>query len=559
MNSVIGCARGGRPFSIIGALVLGLSSVLVVWLALTAVTRPVHADTLCVKPGGGDGCMASINDALAIAQENDTIRVAAGIYTENIFISQTVTLQGGWNANFTVRDSNTFSTTIHPLDNTQSVVAIQGQFADPAAVVPTLDGFVISGGRADLGSNHGGGLQIRDSNALIISNTIRNNTAFLLGGGVWVQRGAPVLQDNQITNNRTVGLGQDAHGGGVQLENTQAMLLDNLIAGNVVSGTETYGGGIEVSGTGVGQVTLLRNLMISNTASVSAGNPGFGGAFALRSGQVFLQDGILISNTAVTGGGGIFIGGLGDCCNLAGKDNVIQANSANQGGGLFNDGQIASLHGGQVISNTAVTNGGGIFVNISGMISVTNSALIANLAGQNGGAIYNSGNFSVTNTTVSGNSATSMGGGIANLQQVNMVNATISNNSSSGGAGLFNASLVNTTNSLIALNIGDNCLGVLTSQGHNLEDGGTCALGQPTDMSNTLPAMNPLGENGGSTPTHALTSDSPAIDAGDNSVCSSTDQRGTQRPIDGDGDGLAVCDIGAYEYVPLLYLPILMR
>ncbi|NIP84401.1 MAG: hypothetical protein GTO03_02115, partial [Planctomycetales bacterium] len=73
-------------------------------------------------------------------------------------------------------------------------MSIQGQFADPSAVAPTLDGFVISGGRADLGSNHGGGLRIVDSNALVISNTIKGNVAFLLGGGVWVQRGAPMLR-----------------------------------------------------------------------------------------------------------------------------------------------------------------------------------------------------------------------------------------------------------------------------------------------------------------------------------------------------------------------------
>jgi hypothetical protein len=40
---------------------------------------------------------------------------------------------------------------------------------------------------------------------------------------------------------------------------------------------------------------------------------------------------------------------------------------------------------------------------------------------------------------------------------------------------------------------------------------------------------------------------SPAIDAGDDSVCPSVDILGTLRPIDGNGDGSMVCDIGAYE------------
>jgi hypothetical protein len=565
MNCLSLTKYGGRtqwPFRLVCALMLGLCAALTLCLGLTSMTTPVHADTLCVKPGGGDGCLASINAALAMAQENDTIRVAAGIYNENVFISQTVTLQGSWNLDFSIRDINVFSSTIHPLTISQSVVAIQGQFANPAAVMPTLDGFVISGGRAHLGSNHGGGLRIQDSNALVISNTIQDNTAFLLGGGVWVQRGAPVLQGNHIMNNQTLGLGQDAHGGGVQLENTQAMLLDNLIARNAISGTEVYGGGLEIAGTGAGQVTLMRNQFISNTILIAPTAQGFGGGIAVRSGRVRLEDSSLISNTAATNGGGIFIGGsFADCCNLTGQGNVIQFNRAVRGGGLYNNGQFASISNTLIFSNTATASGGGLFINTGGVISFTNSALIANLAAQDGGAIYNSGVISVSNTTVSGNSAASgMGGGIANFDLVNLVNVTVSDNSSGSGAGLFNNNVVNTKNSLIALNLGDNCQGAaLFSQGNNLEDGGTCALGQPTDMSNTSPAMDPLGENGGSTPTHALAADSPAIDAGDNTACPPTDQRGKPRPVDGDGDSQAVCDIGAYEYGYWLYLPIVLR
>jgi len=40
---------------------------------------------------------------------------------------------------------------------------------------------------------------------------------------------------------------------------------------------------------------------------------------------------------------------------------------------------------------------------------------------------------------------------------------------------------------------------------------------------------------------------SPAIDAGDDSLCPLVDILGAHRPEDGNGDGDMVCDVGAYE------------
>ncbi len=57
-----------------------------------------------------------------------------------------------------------------------------------------------------------------------------------------------------------------------------------------------------------------------------------------------------------------------------------------------------------------------------------------------------------------------------------------------------------------------------------------------------------LADHGGSTMTHALYLLGPAVDAIAGVDCLlSTDQTGKSRPIDGDSDGNADCDIGAYE------------
>ena len=90
------------------------------------------------------------------------------------------------------------------------------------------------------------------------------------------------------------------------------------------------------------------------------------------------------------------------------------------------------------------------------------------------------------------------------------------------------------------------CRGTLTSLGHNLigDDTG-CGFAPVTgDLVNSVPLLGLLRDNGGPTFTHALLPGSPAIDAGDDARCPSTDQRGVPRPQG------AACDIGAYERGP---------
>ncbi len=78
--------------------------------------------------------------------------------------------------------------------------------------------------------------------------------------------------------------------------------------------------------------------------------------------------------------------------------------------------------------------------------------------------------------------------------------------------------------------------------GHNLTfpAGDDCPAAVIAD-----PLLTSLADNGGSTPTLAPASASPAIDAAPASVCPATDQRGIARP---QGPG---CDIGAFEHAPL--------
>jgi hypothetical protein len=108
-------------------------------------------------------------------------------------------------------------------------------------------------------------------------------------------------------------------------------------------------------------------------------------------------------------------------------------------------------------------------------------------------------------------------------------------------------------NTIIANQLaGPDCAGLITSNGFNLDSDNTCQLTQPSDKPNVSnPLLGPLADNGGPTLTHALLPGSPALDAGDNAGCPPTDQRAFRRPVDGDSNGTATCDIGAYELVTI--------
>ena len=89
----------------------------------------------------------------------------------------------------------------------------------------------------------------------------------------------------------------------------------------------------------------------------------------------------------------------------------------------------------------------------------------------------------------------------------------------------------------------------MTSDNNNLDQDGTCGLAGAQDQNHVNPLLGPLQDNGGGFLTHALLGGSPAIDAAALLGCEATDQRGVLRPVDGNADGVAVCDIGAFEFV----------
>lgn len=260
---------------------------------------------------------------------------------------------------------------------------------------------------------------------------------------------------------------------------------------------------------------------------VPSGQNG-GGGVSNRQSMLTLTD-VVVTNNVVTGtenddiGGGISPGGFGG-------GTLVLVNST--------------------ISHNAACRGGGVFFNAT--LVVTNTLFYSNTA-ISGGGLNNWGAVSLANVTFSGNE----GGGISNSGSgsIILVNCTIVENS----RGIYSSAAITLTNTIVANDVNCSGSGTPTSAGHNLESADTCGFTATGDITDTNPLVGPLVDNGGATWTHALLPGSPAIDAGDNAVCPSTDQRGVPRPIDGNGDGTADCDIGAYERKASIYLPLVMR
>ncbi|MEJ2600662.1 MAG: choice-of-anchor Q domain-containing protein [Anaerolineales bacterium] len=392
-------------------------------------------------------------------------------------------------------------------------------------------------------ASYGGGIYNHVNGTLSIGNsTFFANRAANYGGGISNYQGSVTIKDNSTFSGNSANYGgaiDNSEGGTLRIVNSY------LGGDDADQNSADWGGGIHNGGS----LKIMKGTFHENSATHG------GGIFNTALGMLWITNSYFNANYVTDDGGGIYNWGAVDV-----MDSWFMNNNANHGGGIYNH-----TNGTLDITNTDLSQnsagwGGGI--DNRGAFTVTNSTFSTNSASY-GGGIYNNVNatLSIGNSTFAANSAADYGGGVSNYQgSVTIAHSTFSGNSANHGGAIDNSGTLGIVNTILANSpSGGNCEGTITDNGHNIEDINTCGF-LIGSWPNTDPLIDTLGDNGGPTWTHALLVGSPAIDNSDPLQCPTTDQRGFPRPQDGDVDGEAVCDVGAFEFQPRwLFLPITIK
>lgn len=407
---------------------------------------------------------------------------------------------------------------------------------------------------APLGNQYYGVHIASNSVATVSSNKIAHNKR-----GIQVEANCdPRIISNDIYSN-TANLLTFPVGGGILLNSvgSETEVWDNAIMSN----TAQLGGGLAIISTP--SLTVQDNLIQANHAVTSTTSPASGGGVYVYNSTVILEENQVFSNTVSSAGlargGGVFLN--------TGGNTVLEANE-------IQGNQVSGASGG----------GGGLSLAGPGLVTIERNRITHNqpdLPSLPGSALYIDTGVTGVKTWIESNWIGYNGSGIdaaiylSNTEYVTLTNNVLAHNA---GAGLClddTGSYIRSIHNTIANNAGsgiilpDSSLYLFNNilafnQGYALEVEGAWSLdstrndvwGNLLGVSNVAMSIymqsDPLFHDaaGGH---YALLPSSPCLDDCDTSHTTATSINGVSRPQG------SSCDMGAFEMLPPLFLPLIRR
>jgi hypothetical protein len=237
------------------------------------------------------------------AASGDTVRVAAGVYSERIFIvGKAVSLVGAGAASSIIDAGGGAGGNGRPI-----TVSATGPLKVTIAGFTLRNGFTTWDDLSFIGAGQGGGLYAENTNVVVRDNVLTGNLG-CLGTALASLEATVALLRNRIENNPgTHDCGQQA-----------IMLRANLggesqVAGNVIRHHNVTGLQLQ----GLGTTTVANNVFSNNRASPEFGLE-YGGLISLYT-PVTLTNNLFSGNSAIVSGGALIADAGGGVARLTGN------------------------------------------------------------------------------------------------------------------------------------------------------------------------------------------------------------------------------------------------